>query len=216
MIEEFVQGTLHSHSAFIHDQKIACDFFVDEYCTIYPYQVNCSHYPSQLTDKIRNGMREEMTRLVKLLKLKDGLMHTQFISNGDKFWIIETMRRCPGDLYGQFVGLSSSIPYVDYFARPFVGKTVPVTAECANPKFMGRHTISRMQPHIVSSFSHTIPAQNVRVIPLKSSGELMGPAPHDKLAILFAEFSTRAEMLTVSPRLDTYITIHSLDSTGHD
>ncbi len=31
VIEEFIEGSLHSHSAFIKDQEIAFDVFVDEY-----------------------------------------------------------------------------------------------------------------------------------------------------------------------------------------
>jgi formate-dependent phosphoribosylglycinamide formyltransferase (GAR transformylase) len=35
VIEEFVEGTLHSHSAFIQDRSIVWDGYVDEYCTVY-------------------------------------------------------------------------------------------------------------------------------------------------------------------------------------
>ena len=37
--EEFVRGKLYSHSSFIKNKKIIVDFFVNEYSTIYPFQV---------------------------------------------------------------------------------------------------------------------------------------------------------------------------------
>jgi hypothetical protein len=49
------------------------------------------------------------------------------------------------------------------------------------------------------------------VVPLKSSGEKLDVAPYDKLAILFAEYNDREEMLEVSPKLDKYISISTLD-----
>ena len=75
-------------------------FFCERYCTLYPYQVNCSNHPSSLPANHRDSVREAVGHLIRLLGLKDGLLHTQFIADADDFWIIECMRRCPGDLYG--------------------------------------------------------------------------------------------------------------------
>ena len=54
--EEFVDGKLYSHSAFIKNKKIVVDFFVNEYCTVYPYQVNSSNISKQLSQKIQQGL----------------------------------------------------------------------------------------------------------------------------------------------------------------
>lgn len=210
-VEEFVEGTLHSHSAFVRAKKIAVDFFVDEFCTVYPYQVNCSNHPSALSDTVRATVRSVMDRMIKALDLTDGLLHTQFMVNGDRVWIIECMRRAPGDLYGQFVGWSTGIDYADLFVRPFIGEDLPAAMSLSEPRFMGRHTISTKAPVIVADFSYNIPAQTVRIIPLKSSGEQMDPAPFDKLAILFAEFNDCEEMLAISPYLDKYVAITPLE-----
>jgi len=206
-VEEFVDGSLHSHSAFIRDQDVVLDFFVDEFCTVYPYQVNCSNHPSHLSDAVRERVRAEMGRMIKDLGLTDGLLHTQFMVQGEQVWIIECMRRAPGDLYGQFVGWSTGTDYADLFVRPFIGEELPASFDLGEARFMGRHTISTRSAVTVADFSYDIPAKSVRVIPLKSSGERMDPAPFDKLAILFAEYFSKEDMLAISPRLDERVTI---------
>ncbi|SEK36106.1 Formate-dependent phosphoribosylglycinamide formyltransferase (GAR transformylase) [Nitrosovibrio tenuis] len=213
VLEEFVEGSLHSHSAFICKNEVVLDFFVDEYCTVYPYQVNCSNHPSFLPETTRINVRESITRLVRILGMADGLLHTQFIANGDKFWIIECMRRCPGDLYSSLVELSTGVGYVDLYVRPFLGETIPADVQLGESRYFGRHTISTSQSLVNYTFSYNIPDASVRVVPLKSSGERLGIAPFDKLAILFAEYSSRSTMLEATPQLTDFITIRSLEET---
>ncbi len=209
VLEEFVEGSLHSHSAFICKNEVVLDFFVDEYCTVYPYQVNCSNHPSFLPGTTQIAVRESITRLVRILGMKDGLLHTQFIVNGDKFWIIECMRRCPGDLYSSLVELSTGAGYVDLYVRPFLGEAIPTDIPLGEPRYFGRHTISTDRSLVSYTFSHNIPAASVRVVPLKNSGERLDVAPFDKLAILFAEYSNRSTMLEATPQLADFITIQS-------
>lgn len=209
VVEEFVDGTLHSHSAFFAKGQIVADFFVDEYCTVYPYQVDCSNHPSRLDEPARAAMRQETTKLVRLAGLGDGLLHTQFIERDGQVWVIECMRRCPGDLYNKLVEFSTGAPYTDFYVRPFVGEVLCEPAGFEARKFVGRHTISTASPVVSFSFSHSLPVGAVRIVPLKNSGETLDVAPYDKLAILFAEFATRAEMLAVSPDFARYISIQS-------
>lgn len=207
VVEEFVPGRLFSHSAFIRQQAIAADFFVDEYCTVYPYQVNCSHHPSSLPAVLQAAVRAEITRLVKVLGMADGLLHTQFIADGENFWIIECMRRCPGDLYGHLVELSTGVPYADFFVRPFIGEDLPAVWTAEQVKPVGRHTISTDQKLVSYEFACRVPEAQVRIVPLKNSGEVLSPAPFDKLAIIFAKYASPAAMLEHTPRLAEFVTI---------
>lgn len=209
IVEEFIEGTLHSHSAFIQDQSVALDYFVDEFCTVYPYQVNCSNHPSALPESVRIGVRAEMDRMAQALRLKNGLLHTQFLCKGDQFWIIECMRRCPGDLYGSLVEQSTGVDYADLYVRPFIGMRLPDVPSSGAVKNVGRHTISRSEPLIAFAFSHRIPASKVDSVPLKMSGERLDPAPFDKLAILFAEFESQKLMLETTPKFAALIDIRT-------
>lgn len=210
VVEEFVQGSLHSHSAFVANQQIHEDFFVDEFCTTYPYQVNCSNHPSRLSDSIRSGVRAAMCRLAAELGIVDGLLHTQFIAEDDKFWIIECMRRCPGDLYGSLVERSTGVDYTSMFVQPFVNEPYVITQLRGADRFMARHTVSSEQPLVNFSFVPHIPAQELEIIQLKSSGEKLAPAPFDKLAILLARFQSKEAMLATAPLLASHVSIQSL------
>jgi formate-dependent phosphoribosylglycinamide formyltransferase (GAR transformylase) len=211
VLEEYVEGGLHSHSAFISRGQIVLDFFVDEYCTVYPYQVNCSNHPSFLSKAIQDAVRESIHQLAETLDLEDGLLHTQFMANRDTFWIIECMRRCPGDLYGSLIEMSTGIGYVDLFVRPFLGEPIPSNLQFKNPKYFGRHTVSTGKPLVNYTFSHNILSTDVQIVPLKSSGERLDVAPFDKLAILFAEYTNRQMMFDITPRLADLVTIKSLE-----
>lgn len=211
VVEEFVEGDLHSHSAFIQNGQIVFDVFADEFCTVYPYQVNCSNHPSRLSVQVKQNVRESIQQLISLLKLSDGLLHTQFIAGPDKFWIIECMRRCPGDLYGNMIELSTGVDYVDLYTQPFIKKPIKTQQiqESAEIKLIGRHTISVIKPTVNFSFSHNIPSKQTQIVPLKCSGEPLDRAPYDKLAILFVEYHDQQEMLKVTPQLDQFIAIQS-------
>ena len=216
VVEEFVDGTLHSHSAFIQNGAIVFDVFVDEYCTVYPYQVNCSNHPSFLSERTKKKVQRCMSALIDALNLSNGLLHTQFIANGDNFWIIECMRRCPGDLYGRLIELSTHISYTDYYTRPFIGKEL--SHNVVNKRFLsyGRHTISTDRVTTSYSFSHNLSCDNVDVVPLKNSGEILNAAPFDKLAILFAKYTSKRQMLAITPKLANHVSIRSLEDIYFD
>jgi len=210
VLEEFIEGCLHSHSAFIENQEVVLDFFVDEFCTVYPYQVDSSNHPSALPDGIRDAVRKTINRLAGVLKINDGLLHTQLLFNGDDFWIVECMRRCPGDLYGGLIEFSTGVDYADLFVRPFLNMKIPRLPKKMESSHFGRHTISTRSPLVNFSFSHSIPSRSVEIVSLKSSGEKLGAAPFDKLAILFAEYETMDTMLDVTPHMADFISIRTL------
>lgn len=210
VVEEFVEGALHSHSAFVANGRIVLDFFVDEFCTVYPYQVDCSNHPSRLQEHIRQSVREDMQRLIEGLKITDGLLHTQFIANAQQHWIIETMRRCPGDLYSSLIERSSGIDYTNRFVAGFIGESPAPCPSAGTPRFMGRHTLSVAHEQVAHAFQYACAGKLVCVVPLMDSGRVLKPAPYDKLAIAFNEFESHAQMLTETERMKHAVHIESL------
>lgn len=211
VIEEFVSGELHSHSAFVADGRIVVDFFVDEFCTVYPYQVDCSNHPSRLSDSVRRRVREDMQRLITGLRIADGLLHTQFIANDSQHWIIETMRRCPGDLYSSLIERSTGIDYTDRFVAGFLGEAPTACGPQPHARLIGRHTISIADAQIAHAFNYKCPGKLLALVPLVDSGRLLKPAPYDKLAIAFNEFDCQEQMHSETHRLALGAHIESLD-----
>lgn len=210
LVEEYIEGSLHSHSIFIQDGKCVFDIFVDEFCTTYPYQVNCSNIPSKLSETVQTGVRECIMELISMLQLNDGLLHTQFMVNEKGFWLIECMRRGPGDLYHHMVELSTGINGMDLYARPFIGERMPPKIVTKGSRFYARHTISVTEPTVAVSFSINLPAEDIQIASLKNSGGLLKAAPYDKLAIFFARFENKETLFQYTPKLADQVSIQTL------
>lgn len=209
VVEEFVDGSLHSHSAFLEDGRIAVDFFVDEFCTVYPYQVNCSNHPSSLSETLKYGIRECIAKIADAMELTDGLIHTQFMTDGQEFWVVETMRRCPGDLYGALISLSTRVDYADLFVRPYLGMKLPDIAD-TSPLCYARHTVTTKSALAFFSFSHNVPGERIDIVPLKESGKYLEAAPFDKVGIVFARFRDLASMHATAPNMADLVSIEQL------
>ena len=209
--EEFVEGKLYSHSAFIKDKKIIVDFFVNEYCTVYPYQVNSSNVTESLNEKIKEGLRNWTEQFSEDLGLCDGLIHTQFISDSDNFYLIEIARRCPGDLYSQLIQKTTGINYAELYAMPFCGLELPKTIEKSETRFISRHTVSVDEECIFISSSLNIDNTFTENIPLKYSGEQMKAAPFDKSGIYFIEHKNAHKVEELTEKLKDYVVIETLE-----
>lgn len=211
VVEEFVDGSLHSHSAFLSSGKISIDFFVDEFCTVYPYQVNCSNHPSILGEEVRVEVRNSIEKLAQELGLVDGLIHTQFLLSSSGPVILETMRRCPGDLYGELITRSSGADYTQLYLASYLGRAFTKSPMEA-PKYVSRHTISSAQFEKFGSFSMSLNKEkNICVYPLLPSGYPIKPAPEDKVAIAFCQYSSFQELLEMTPTWTERLSINSYE-----
>jgi hypothetical protein len=208
--EEFIDGKLYSHSAFIKNGKIVVDFFVNEYCTVYPYQVNSSHIATELHLNIKNGLKEWTEKFANDLNLCDGLIHTQFISDNSSFYLIEVARRCPGDLYSQLIEKSTGINYAELYSMPFMGIELPNNVNIKKEKFVARHTVSVDKECVFISSSVNLDCKSIENIQLKYSGEPMKTAPFDKSGIFFVEFFSRDDMQNKTELLKNFTSIKKL------
>lgn len=185
VVEYFFEGSLHSHSCFLSNSRIVDEFLVDEFCTLNNFQVNCSTYPSRLRSKALQAIHDEIEKLASALKLTDGLLHTQFLWNGEDIRIVECMRRCPGDLYGRQMELSHGYPYHFNVIAPYLGKDFRSADPERTINPVGRHTVGSISTALVSSIRINAPAKQMEFVPLKRSGETLSGKRTDKAGILF-------------------------------
>lgn len=210
VVEEFVNGTLHSHTALISGGRIVWHEFVDEFCEIYAFQVDRSNYPSNLPHVIRARVHESLSMLVQELGLVDGLLHTQFIASEERFWIIECMRRCPGDLYGHHFYFAEGRDYAHAYVSAFLGIPPEAPAATKPMRRVERKVLSVGE--VLPMFGVTVStnSQHATFIPLKESGHKLEAAPFDKAGILFFE-GQEGENLTQSfPKIKAGIVYHEL------
>ena len=193
VLEEFVQGQLYSHSAFIVNHEIIIDFFVEEHCVVNPYAVDTSKIAYEFDEKIKSDIRDDITKMAKELKLVDGLIHTQFIYDGKSFWIIEVNRRCPGDLYSKLIELSTGFPYAEFYARPFLNISNQIQIPTLKESLVLRHTITSQDKISFSSISFNSPKNIIKHVPLSTSGDVMEKSPKGRMGILFLSENTKED-----------------------
>jgi biotin carboxylase len=184
LIEEFVEGQLYSHTAFLDADGVVADFIVEEHGSINPFTVDTSCVVIDFDPTLLHKVREAIEQIARDLKLTSGLIHTQFIADGARFWIIEITRRCPGDLYSLLISLSTGFDYAGNYARPFVGE--PFRDGARRKSAIMRHTISLRQPQIYGSLQFHRPVQIERFVPQALAGDLVAAAPFARIGILFA------------------------------
>lgn len=193
IVEEYVDGQLYSHSAFIQDGHIAVDFLVREDSTANPFVVDTSRVIDG-PDEVLQPIRGYAERLAAELSLVDGLLHTQFICGDQGIKLIETTRRCPGDLYSQLIELTTGYPYARAYAMPFVDQaTLPIHAERRRNLIM-RHTITVKSAQSFSHLRFTSAVHIERWTPLSLTGDQLAPSPGGRIGILFCRADSAPEM----------------------
>lgn len=192
LIEEFVEGQLYSHTAFLGEQGIVTDFIVEEYGSINPFTVDTSCVVFDFDPALLQAVRGAIEQIARDLDLTSGLIHTQFISDGERFWIVEITRRCPGDLYSLLISLSTGFNYAENYVRPFIGK--PFEGREGRRSAIMRHTISLREEQTFGSLRFNRPLQVEMFVPLALAGDRIAPSPFGRIGILFARTDAGAAL----------------------
>lgn len=200
VIEAYFEGSLHSFSTFIVDRKIVFSHADDEYpCRDNPYGVCTSTAPATDFEAVEKKLREETERVAQLLGLEDGLLHLQYLQNGEDIAVVEFTRRMPGDMYNVPVERLTGFPYAENVVRSCCGMPIRVPSVRPKEKYVSRHCIvsrdrgkrfetdAKLETYI---FDRCIwgDAQNM-----------------DKQGILFLEYGTFGEMRRMTSAIDTLI-----------
>ena len=194
LIEEFVSGQLYSHTAFIADGQIQMDHIVEEHGSANPFTVDTSCVRYDLAQHILDAIRHDVTSMAQALKLVDGLVHTQFILQGDQYWFIEVTRRCPGDLYSLLIQFSTGAAYAENYARPFLGEPFDLSLRSASHQPILRHTLSQPVEQIFNAIHFHQDLQIERYYALSRAGDRVAAAPFGRIGLLFAHAKTQQNL----------------------
>ncbi len=141
VVEEFIEGTLHSFSMLLRDQKVAFSFGDNEFSYKNPFLVSTSTSPSFNLANVRKTLISQSEILATLLKLKDGLLHMQYLMNGNNIKIIEFTRRMPGDFYAKPVWLSTGVDYAEWALKASCGFNLSALAHEDQIGYYSRHCV---------------------------------------------------------------------------
>lgn len=185
IIEQFLDGQLYSHSAFLVDGKVQIDFIVEEYGTANPFVVDTSYVIHDFSADVLRDIRENICLMAQELKLVDGLIHTQFILQGSNFYFIEITRRCPGDMYSRLIESSTNFQYADAYTRGFLNQKILPGKFTYQAGHILRHTVSQKEESFFKSLEFNCALQIEQLAFLSLAGDKVKASPFGRIALLF-------------------------------
>ena len=194
IIEEFVDGQLYSHSAFLSGDKIVAEFVVEEHGSANPFVVDTSRVIDNFSPGILQRIRTEVILMADHLEMVNGLIHTQFIVKDLHFWIIEITRRCPGDLYSLLIEKSTGYNYAKAFTKPFLNKKLTANNETCKSSHILRHTISQSHEMQFKSIKFNTFLNVDQYVPLCLTGDIVKESPFGRIGLIFLKTASEHEL----------------------
>jgi formate-dependent phosphoribosylglycinamide formyltransferase (GAR transformylase) len=187
LIEDFVEGQLYSHSAFLQAHRVQHDFVVREDGSVNTFVVDTSCVAWGFPLNVLSRIRECIETIASQLGLVDGLIHTQFILKDDHFWLIELTRRCPGDLYSQLIELSTGFSYAKNYASSFLdGQILKPFSTYLRQNIM-RHTVTVDTACTLDHLHFNELVCMERWVSLSLAGDILKPSPFSRVGIMFCK-----------------------------
>lgn len=123
--EPYIEGTLHSLSTFLVDGRVVAAMTANDYSFKNPYLTNSGKFPADGHDDAVATLVPIVEGVAKDLDLVDGLLHLQYMRDADgRLWIIEMMRRSPGNYYFDALSQSTGINWLEWVIRAEAGDDV--------------------------------------------------------------------------------------------
>jgi carbamoylphosphate synthase large subunit len=197
LIEEYIEGQLYSHTAFVSNKKIIVDFIVIEDGSTNEFTVDTSNVVTDFSESILSEIRTDIETMAEKLDLVDGLIHTQFIKTENSFRILEVTRRCPGDLYSFLIEKTTGFKYSEYYTKPFINEKLNVDGFIPNTNYILRHTlsVSKDTPFIGVQYNREL---NVDLfIPMNTTGTEIKKSPFGRVGLTFIKCNSIKELTDI-------------------
>lgn len=149
VVEPFVKGTLHSFSSFINNQEVVFWFGDNEFSSINPYGVATSTSPSKNFHLVKDKLINETKKVAQAYNLTNGLLHMQYLLDGDKINIIEFTRRMPGDWYSIPVELSTGVNHAYWTLQGYLNGDFSKLMIKEQNGFYSRHCLMALNNGII-------------------------------------------------------------------
>ncbi|MBM1173051.1 hypothetical protein [Microvirga arabica] len=190
LIETYVGNALYSCSGFLKDQRFTDVFFVKEGSSTNPYAVDTSFVVDNFPSKHGERLKGALERLAAHLRLKNGLLHTQFILSAQGPMIVEVSRRCPGDLYPLLIEYSTGFRYGAKYAASLAGYEL----EANNPakRYILRHTVTADYNVEYGGIVFTHNSPILAFYPITCMGEMLLARQGNRAGILFSEYCSQS------------------------
>ena len=214
LVEQFVAGTLHSFTTFIHNQKVVFHCSYDDYSYLNKYMTNSGVVPATHNNRtnIDNIIIGDIEKMSRALNLVDGLFHLQYIiDENDNPHIIEVMRRAPGNWSTSVGSISTGLNIDEWIIRSECGQSLSFLP----PKMYlthglyGYHTILGQKNGIFNKvvISNSIKENVFQYFQWNKCGHEITNYLYDKVGVAFLWFPSTKDMETKMKRINELIYI---------
>jgi biotin carboxylase len=199
LIESFAGGQLYSYSCFLESRRVVDRFIVKESSSVNSYAVDTSFVDFDPPTTIDELLKSSAEALASRLKLSDGLLHIQYIVDGDQPYLIEATRRCPGDLYSLLIQYSTGYAYAAKFAAYFTGRRLNTAS--VKRRYVIRHTVASLWDGVNQGLEFIRPLRTCAFFPLQAVGEPVLAGQKSRLGVLYLVADTVEEREVLFRRL---------------
>ena len=196
VIEPYINGPQYGFCTFLVNQKVVACCSNNEYSIVNPYRVEIDTYPADDFDKVKDDLVLQIEHIAKVLKLKDGIFHLQYIYDGKHAQIIEVMRRLLGNRYFVAGNLLTGIDWEYWETRAKCGLSCELFPHAEQLGFVASKVVMAPKNGVIECISGMDCFDKYRygMYVLKKVGDTIVDYKSQPVAILYLIFSTREEM----------------------
>ena len=199
IIEDYIEGSLHSLNTYIFNNIIIFYYHDDEFCLNNQFGVSTSSSPSTLKKANLKSALLDLEYFSKMLNLKNGILHSQILQNNTGYYFVELTRRCSGDLYSLPVKFSTNIDLADVFIRNYIDKTINKNYFLNSKKqtsFISRHCLMAHKNGKIDYvfISPKIKDNVIYELSFAKKGSLITNWKFEKFGVFVLKFKSETEM----------------------
>lgn len=200
VIEPYITGSQHGFCTFLINEKVVASCSNNEYSILNPYRVEIDTFPADNIEAAKEILIQEIETIAHELKLKNGIFHLQYIMKGDTPYIIEVMRRIPGNMYFVPGNAVSGIDWEYWETRARCGLSCEgiksgeiVAPYCAYKTILANHNGTIRSIRIPEKYKSFIYDE----IYLKNVGDRISRFNSEPIGFLFMKFESMEQMKRV-------------------
>ncbi len=203
VIEDFIEGSQHSFSTFIVKGRVVFYFSDNEYSYLNPFFVSTSAAPAINVHDVADDLIHAVEKMARILSLKDGIFHIQYLYNSKKAYILEITRRCSGDLYPYPVDHSTGLDWAGWIVKAEAGSDCSDFPETKQKGYCGRHCIMSPQNGMIKRIvvEKQIEGNIYDKLIWSKKGDRIDNYLADKAGVVLLKYDSMDEMLDKTARI---------------
>ena len=136
VIEPYIEGTQHSISTFLINQKVVAWTSFNEFDSANnPFLVGYTTSPAEGMPQVAEVLIEQIERIANILHLVDGIFHVQYRVSQGKPLIMECMRRCLGNYALKEASIMTELEWEEWIAKAYCGVDCSCIPLCSGGEY---------------------------------------------------------------------------------